>query len=182
MKTKKIKTFVITVSKVFPATHKRKGEPTYFPYKIINQKVIDGILTDSTSLGIAGFCKEYGVSTKIHTIRANYPFWKKRIEQVQNGEAVLSIRYWSGKPYNSPQVEVINLTKDDGVGVQRIEFYEDKDGIPCINYPLVGNYSEPVITSISKNDGLNHNDFKEWFKGYDLSEPMAIIHFTLFRY
>ena len=27
-----------------------------------------------------------------------------------------------------------------------------------------------------------YDDFKEWFKGYDLSKPMAIIHFTAFRY
>ena len=36
--------------------------------------------------------------------------------------------------------------------------------------------------TISKNDGLLLDDFKAWFKGYDLSEPMAIIQFTKFRY
>jgi hypothetical protein len=35
---------------------------------------------------------------------------------------------------------------------------------------------------LSKNDGLSLPDFKAWFKNYDLSEPMAIIHFTKFRY
>lgn len=177
-KTKKMKTFVITVSKTFPATHKRKGEPTYFPYKIINQKVSEGILTDSVSLEMAGFCREYGVCTKIHTIRANYPFWKKRIEQVQAGEAILSIRYWSGKPYNSKQVEICQLGKDDGVGVQGLKFYYKSVYYPRIdNNPLT-----EALDKLSKNDGLSPEDFKEWFKGYDLTEPLAIIHFTKFRY
>ena len=35
---------------------------------------------------------------------------------------------------------------------------------------------------LAKNDGLSLEEFKEWFKGYDLSQPMAIIHFTRFRY
>ena len=35
---------------------------------------------------------------------------------------------------------------------------------------------------LAKNDGLSLEDFTAWFKGYDLSETMAIIHFTPFRY
>jgi len=32
------------------------------------------------------------------------------------------------------------------------------------------------------NDGLTSNDWLEWFKNYDLSQTLAIIHFTKFRY
>jgi len=35
---------------------------------------------------------------------------------------------------------------------------------------------------LANNDGLSAEDFEAWFKGYNLSEPMAIIHFTEFRY
>lgn len=35
---------------------------------------------------------------------------------------------------------------------------------------------------IAVNDGLIYPDFKEWFKSYKLNEPMAIIHFTHYRY
>jgi len=38
------------------------------------------------------------------------------------------------------------------------------------------------IRTLAKNDGLSLQDFKDWFKGYDFSKPMAIIHFTRFRY
>ena len=40
----------------------------------------------------------------------------------------------------------------------------------------------PLLIDLAKNDGLSLDDFKAWFKSYDLSQPMAIIHFTSFRY
>jgi hypothetical protein len=40
----------------------------------------------------------------------------------------------------------------------------------------------PSLNLLSKNDGLSLKDFKDWFKGYDLSKPMTVIHFTKFRY
>lgn len=39
-----------------------------------------------------------------------------------------------------------------------------------------------ALTALAKNDGLSLEDFKAWFKNYDLSEPLAIIQFTKFRY
>lgn len=35
---------------------------------------------------------------------------------------------------------------------------------------------------LARNDGLTLEDWREWFRGYDLSKPMAVIHFTKFRY
>jgi len=32
------------------------------------------------------------------------------------------------------------------------------------------------------NDGLSFDDWLDWFKDYDLTKPMAIIHFTPMRY
>lgn len=164
-----MKTYVLTVSRYFPATHKRKGEETFF--------------VDKIRFMLGGWNLSEGKNgKKIHTIRANYELWAKRIKEVQEGKAILSIRYWSGKPYNSKQVEIWQLDQNSGCGVQKLEFYKDKDEVPSIKYPLISNLSEPDINSIAKNDGLSLEDFKEWFKSYDLSEPMAIIHFTSFRY
>ena len=164
-----MKTYVLTVSRYFPATHKRKGEETFF--------------VDKIRFMLGGWNLSEGKNgKKIHTIRANYELWAKRIKEVQEGKAILSIRYWSGKPYNSKQVEIWQLDQHSGCGVQKLEFYKDKDEVPSIKYPLISNLSEPDINSIAKNDGLSLEDFKEWFKSYDLSEPMAIIHFTSFRY
>ena len=156
-----MKTYVLTVSRYFPGTHKRKGEETFFVDRILAGQTIDS-----------------NMWKKIHTIRANYELWAKRIKEVQEGKAILSIRYWSGKPYNSKQVEIFQLDQNSGCGVQRLVCKSN-----CIYYPTV--LENPLILSyieISKNDGLSPEDFKEWFRGYDLSKPMAIIHFTNFRY
>ena len=38
------------------------------------------------------------------------------------------------------------------------------------------------LTELAQNDGLEFNDFLSWFEDSDLTEPLAIIHFTKFRY
>ena len=170
MKTK-VKTYVLTVSRTFPKYHKRAGQDTLFVEKI------------ACALFCNGDCDECNFKQKkIHTIRANYDLWAKRIEQVQNGEAIISLRYWSGKPYNTKQIEFCQLDKDSSVGVQKLEFYTDRDEVPRLKSPLINNFSEPEIETIAHNDGLSYEDFKELFKIYDISEPMAIIQFTDFRY
>ena len=105
-----MKTYVITLSKRFPTGHNRAGEPTHFWEKFIKGR-------DNYSCIYRDFWET--TIPKIHTIRANYPLWKKRIAEVERGEACLSIRQWTGKPYRSKQVEIARLTKEEGVGIQR---------------------------------------------------------------
>ena len=157
-----MKTYVITLSRHFLANHKRAGEETHFKEKFL----LGQGLTDYDTPAIV----------KIHTIRANYPLWKKRIKEVQDGQAVLSIRQWTGKPYCSKQVEIAKLTTSNGVGVQKLEFIDNN-----IFFPKVG-YVRIFDSLLSFRDGLTLDDWREWFKDYDLSKPMAIIHFTKFRY
>ena len=146
-----MKTYEITLSQYFLATHKRAGDPTDFKEKFLSGE-------------------------KIHTIRANYPLWEKRIKEVQEGRAVLSIRQWTGKPYRSKQMEIATLTAENGVGLQRLEFTDCR-----LRFPYTDSEWTSMV-SLAKNDGLSLNDWVGWFGGYDLSEPMAIIHFTKFRY
>lgn len=146
-----MKTYVITLSRNFLAYHKRAGEETHFKEKFLSGE-------------------------KIHTIRANCPLWEKRIKEVQEERAILSIRQWTGKPYRSKQVEIATLTAENGVGLQRLEFTDCR-----LRFPYVGSEWTSMV-SLAKNDGLSLNDWVGWFGGYDLSEPMAIIHFTKFRY
>lgn len=89
---KKKKTYVLTLSKHFLANHKRAGEEIYFKEK----PLLGQGLTNYDASPLA----------ELHTIRVNYPLWKKRIKEVQEGRAVLSIRQWAGKPYHSKQVEI----------------------------------------------------------------------------
>ena len=174
------------VSRTFPAYHPKKGQPTYFVEKILwKLKKIDRCdvcrlfnnCEQGTGCESDCFPRDF---YKIHTIRQNVELWQRRISEIQKGNATLSIRYWSGKPYNSKQVEICQLDKDSSVGIQELSF-EFND----INYPSIGipkdikNYN---LETIAKNDGLSLNDFKNWFKNYDLSKLMAIIHFTSFKY
>lgn len=167
-----MKTYVITLSKRFPAGHNRAGDLTFFHEALSNAlHNTEATLTvddaDDTSIKI--------YERKIHTIRANYPLWGKRIAEVERGEACLSIRQWTGKPYHSKQVEIARLTKVDGVGIQKAELTNDL--AECI---IGGRHYSYV--DIARNDGLRPADWLDWFKGYELTQPMAIIHFTKFRY
>ena len=156
-----MKTYVITLSRHFLANHKRAGEETHFKEKFLLGQGLTDYDTPSKA--------------KIHTIRANYPLWEKRIKEVQEGRAVLSIRQWTGKPYRSKQVEIATLTAGSGVGIQLMEL--TNDFAECI----IGDHHHSYVT-VAKNDGLHPADWIEWFSAYDLSKPMAIIHFAKFRY
>ena len=158
---KKKKTYVLTLSKHFLANHKRAGEETYFKEKFL----LGQGLTDYDTPSLA----------KLHTIRANYPLWEKRIKEVQEGRAVLSVRQWTGKPYHSKQVEIARLTAENGVGIQLMEL--TNDFAECI----IGDNHYSYV-SVAKNDGLHPADWLDWFSVHDLSKPIAIIHFTKFRY
>lgn len=149
----KLKIYVIILSRFFPKGHKRAGEPTGFKEK---------------------FRKE-----KLYSIRANYEYWEKIFEEIYKGEACLSVRQWSGLPYRSKQVELMRLTREDGIGIQKLRIYEHEP-LPVV---YADRYTTPVDwQELANNDGLSLNDWREWFKDYDLSQPMAIIHFTGFRY
>jgi hypothetical protein len=142
---KPLKTYVLIVSCNFPATHTNAKQPTFFVPKI--KKV-----------------------EKIHTIRTNYYFWKKRIDEINKGNAVLSVRFWTGNPYNSKQKEVCKFHK---LGIQKIDISTKKIKIDKIE-------KTDIRTTLSHNDGLSLTDFNNWFK-----KPLkngCIIHFTERRY
>ena len=136
------------VSRVFPSYHKNKGELTRFEQKIRDKN-------------------------KIHTIRANYEKWKRKIDQIKNGEAVLSIREWQGVPYHSKQNYLFYYNQEDALEVSKLT--KDENGY------LINDTIRVSEEELAKNDGLTLDEFQEWFKIFP-SEPMAIIHFTGFRY
>ncbi|WP_455252980.1 hypothetical protein [Prevotella melaninogenica] len=151
-----MKKYIITLSKFFLKQHIRAGEETGFKDSFLKGK-------------------------KVHTIRANYNLWEARIKEVQEGKAVLSIRQWSGLPYRSKQDEITELSKEDGVGIQKLTFNKDSNGEFFLeDFDIDGKYID--FDKLAANDGLLTEDWYRWFKKYDLSKPMAVIHFTSFRY
>lgn len=174
-----MKTYVITLSRNFPAKHPRHGEPTNFDIQTANA------FLKMNKKGI--FFPKYGM--KFHTIRENYDLWSKRFEQIYAGKACLSLRYWTGKPYHSKQTEIVKLTKEDGIGLQKLLFASDRDGQQCWwNFSIDGRYchydtkADYLPNELAENDGLAYKDWQDWFRNCDLSKPLAIIHFTKFRY
>ena len=167
-----MKTYVITLSQRFPARHPRSGELTYFDKKVLNA-VWDAhrCTTQFPSVG-----------NKLHTIRANYPLWEKRFRQIAEGKAILSVRQWTGKPYCSKQRVICNLTAKDGIGLQKLEFHcISLNGRVCEEFAVVDGH-ELQYQDLAHNDGLSYEDWVNWFRSYDLTKPLAIIHFTNFRY
>lgn len=142
-----MKTYVLMLSKFFPMSHYKAGKETSFKEMVLKGK-------------------------KIHTIRANYPLWAKRIKQVQAGNAIISLRQWEGPPYRSKQIVITDLTKESGIGIEKISL------------PSIGNLSVvlKVYPELDSNDGLSRLDWMNWFEHYERNKPMAIIHFTPFRY
>lgn len=180
----KMKKYVITLSKVFPVYHPRKGEPTNFNWKLFRStyKEFSGVDT------LNWFQKNWQprfIPPKQHTIRGNYDYWHKIFDEIEADRAYLSVRQWEGKPYASKQVEIMRLTKEDGIGMQLLCFAgnqtkKDRE----LHRPIVKGTTEIDYRTLAANDGLSLQDWEDWFTygDYDLSEPMVIIHFTSFRY
>jgi hypothetical protein len=106
------------------------------------------------------------VEEKIHTIRKNFPYWKKFEGQD------IALFTWEGKPYRSKQRvfcvrHLFRVQKVRHAG--RGNFFDE-----------YGRYI-PTI-HLAKNDGFEtEDDFIRWFLDYSESE-MGIVHFTDFRY
>lgn len=142
-----MKTHVLLVAKNFLKGHIHEGEPTFFPEKINS-------------------------GSKVHTIRSNYDYWKKRIDEVNDGKAYLSIRFWESTPYHSNQFEFKKLTK---CGIQKIVV---KNNLMFINNVNIDK------NLIALNDGLDRESFDSWFfkKPIEGPQEFALIHFTSQKY
>lgn len=175
-----MKTYVITLAKTFPAGHPNAGHPTYFREKV--EAALNGHEHASVKADRNGWMSVVH-SAKIHTIRTDVTLWAKRMKDVEAGEACLSIREWSGRPYNSKQVEIARLKKGDCVGLQvlrtKSRMYDGELYASLIAHGSV-DYTVEAST-IAMNDGLSLDDWLAWFKGCK-EDSLAIIHFTPFRY
>jgi len=98
---------------------------------------------------------------------------------------------WSASPYNrlhdgSHPVEIARFDKDSGIGVQKLNLSDTMIHGALKNNDVALTYSNGngglSLSTIAHNDGLSLPDFKAWFRKADLSKPIAIIHFTKFRY
>lgn len=171
----KVKTYVITMMMKFP---------TQAPFVAVR----------------TGFKKKILTGEKKHTIRQNYHFWKKRIDEINAGKAILSVRQWTGKPYDSEQKEIKQF-KQGEVGYQRVTIQSKPVGkfsdhtvllsvgviVPSssglIQNGIAGEYrflNAKKIKQLAENDGITVEQMQKFFnKG--VSDGI-IIHFSDLRY
>lgn len=151
------KKICITLSRVFPKTHRRAGEPTGFSDKLTS-------------------------GAKKHTIRRNYDLWQLNAEKMQRGGYMLSIRQWTDKPYRSKQREI--YAQNEPIRVQKVTMHYDSKN-DSINVSVEHTLVDAEY--IAKNDGLSLEDFKDWFFGSvrhkeDAHFNGVVIHFKPFSY
>jgi len=108
------------------------------------------------------------IENKIHTIRANYDYWKKFEGQE------LALFTWEGKPYRSGQKVFC---------VKRLVSVQEVIKSEVADFFLSENDDAPIPKGlISKNDGFNESyQFIDWFINYPYGK-YAILHFTDFQY
>lgn len=145
---------VITFSRVYPSYHPRKGEETYFVEKLLL----------SLNNGLEHIDKSYLLGKflppKHHTIRAGNR-WKV-------GDK-FSPRVWSDKPYRSKQIILapdIEIKKIWDFSVKKSQMGNLLFFSNLIKTDIFNCVEDETISLISKNDGLDTNDFYDWFKPY----------------
>jgi hypothetical protein len=149
----KIKTHVIFIGRKFPSFHPRKGEETYFLSMIIRDE-------------------------KTLTIRDDYNKWSKRINEVNEGKAVISLRYWLDRPFHSTPQEVMRITDKNGAGCHKFQLVGSQiwvDDLPMLDHV--------AINQLLQKDGLNYKDFMAYHTAGKAPEtPKALIYFNNFRF
>jgi hypothetical protein len=152
MATKRKKLAVLMLSTAFMKGHSKAGKPTEFKAKLL-------------------------AGTKLHTIRGNFEWWQRKAQQINAGEMELSIRQWSGKPYNSQQVEVARLSH---LEVQRFEAaYGSTDPQPRV---WIDGCEVENVEQVAHNDGLELAEWQEWFFKHTNHFEGVVLQFTSFKY
>lgn len=114
------------------------------------------------------FVKQILEGKKLHTIRANEK------GAFKDGETI-SLRWWSGKPYRSSQVEFMQVR----IGIQSVRIVYCSNGLRAfVDGKKI--WAEDLVEA----DGLSRADFINWFftPGKYGEFRGDIIHFTDFRY
>jgi hypothetical protein len=157
---------VLTFSRTYPSYHPKKGQETFFEYKIARSLYDCKLIDDSLDPKFHDLLSmiAYGHPPKHHTIRAGHRFkagdWFRPVVWGDD------INPKSGRkgPYNSKQI-----TFAPPIQVKKTwDFEMDELGVCSIAKPgdqqiYTFEYEEDMDDLIAKNDGLQPEDFYWWF-------------------
>jgi hypothetical protein len=137
----------ITFSRVFPAYHPRKGEPTYFVEQMLKQLIADGKASTEDLKGEFVDCaKLLKVGYKSHTIRKGHHF--------KEGD-YFKPKVWTNLPYKSVKHQFAPPVMVE----KTFDFILDK-----ANFFVNGStYGLKQLERLAMNDGLSCEDFECWF-------------------
>lgn len=172
-----IKNYEIILEKYFPENHPNAAQPTRFRDRFLLAlqcpdcpHTLDLSKTINTQ---CAKCSRADLCPKSHLIKGNFDLWEKRINEVQLGKATLSIKQWAGTPHKSFRETLMKFDYTSSIGVQKIRYRYGWE-VECPNQ-----YDSNVMAA------KNGTTFENWlaeFREADKTKPMAIIHFTDFRY
>ena len=137
----------IMFSRVFPAYHPRKGEPTYFVEQMLKQLIVNGKASTEDLKGEFVNCKILGeVGYKGHTIR--------KVHHFKEGD-YFKPKVWTVLPYKSVKHQFAPPVMVE----KTFDFTLDK-----VNFFVNGNtYGLKQLERLAMNDGLSCEDFECWF-------------------
>lgn len=174
-----ITNYEIILEKYFSESHQRtkRSRPTHFRDSFLlalNCPDCPNTLNlDKTADSQCENCPRVGLHPKLHLVKSNFPIWSKWISEVNAGKATLSIKQWVGSPQKSIRETLIKFDSTSNIGVQKIRYRYGWE-VDCPN-----RYDSHELAA---NNGMSLEDWQAIFCNADRSKPMAIIHFTDFRY
>jgi hypothetical protein len=156
---------VITFSRTYPSYHPKAGQSTLFVEKMLNSiygvmgisvtyTMLQGLNPNLTSDNVYDFLcsiQRGNEELKHHTIRAGHR-WKE-------GDW-FSPRVWSGKPYNSKQIQFA-----PDIQIKKVwDFELTFDDLFFIGGELYAySSSHDALEKLAENDGLQQADLLNWF-------------------
>lgn len=149
---------VIMFSRVFPAYHPKAGEPTFFVEKLYNSLFSRNNLMDYPK-GIE--INESILEMKHHTIRAGHRFKVGDTFSPRVWGDDINLKSGRSGPYHSKQIIIA-----PDLEVKQVYKFELRKS--DLNYYLNGKLLKfAQLKEIAKNDGLDLDDFDEWFNSPD---------------
>jgi len=152
---------VITFSRQFPVTHPKAGKETNFVEQILNS-----INIDYRDAEYVKQLEELNPQLNRHLV---FDFWTTLNTKIENKKGhtiragqrfealeIFTPRVWSAKPYGSKQI----IIAPEMQIAKTFTFEMDYDKILVQKKWL--DFFE--INAVSKNDGLEYQDFLDWFK------------------
>jgi hypothetical protein len=148
----------IMFSRVFPAYHPRKGEPTYFVEQMLKQLIadrkapisrLDDRFVNRSILDTVGF--------KSHTIRKGHNF--------KAGD-YFTPKIWTGLPYRSVKYQIA-----PSVLVEKTFDFELSKSDFIVNGIV---YGLKELEKLAMNDGLSCEDFECWFNSNEFDGQIIV--------